>query len=323
MHSRRSVPALPGRHRGARSAALFLLAALIGAGCAVPVVPGGGTAGGGSPVTDGPGDLALAERSVEEAVRDLPKSARGNMREYTVRGRSYRTLASAEGYRERGVASWYGAKFHGRDTSSGEPFDMHAMTAAHRHLPLPTFVRVTNLANGQAVVVKVNDRGPFVDDRVLDLSYAAAFRLGMLDTGTAEVEIEALSTHLPPPSIAGASEADAAAPSDPATGGGVSGGGTTGGGATGGGATDAGATDSFLPDVIQIGAFRDGERAAALAERVGAHLGAPPQVEHDPGRGLWFVRVGPLADVASFEAALAALASAGVEDHVLLPSPGR
>jgi len=124
---------------------------------------------------------------------EMPAST-GNMREYEQGGRWYQVLDSSEGYDQRGVASWYGQDFHGRLTSSGEPYDMHAMTAAHRTLPLPTYVRVTNLANGASVVVRVNDRGPFSDPdrRIIDVSYAAAQRLGLVQSGTASVRVEAL-----------------------------------------------------------------------------------------------------------------------------------
>ncbi len=145
------------------------------------------------------GNVQLApdtQEAVPEYVRNLPKSRTGNMAEYTVFGQRYKVLDSAAGFIEQGTASWYGEKFHGRKTSSGEIYDMHAMTAAHKNLPLPTFVRVTNLENNNSVVVKVNDRGPFVGDRIIDLSLSAALELGMKEQGTANVRIEALSTHL-------------------------------------------------------------------------------------------------------------------------------
>jgi len=112
--------------------------------------------------------------------------------EYTVRGQRYQLLDSAEEFSERGIASWYGSAFHGRKTASGEPFDMHALTAAHTRLPLQTRVRVSDVRTGASVIVRINDRGPFADDRIIDLSRAAAERLGMIDDGTAEVAIEAL-----------------------------------------------------------------------------------------------------------------------------------
>lgn len=126
-------------------------------------------------------------------TRELP-SRGGNMAEYRQNGRTYRVLDSSLGYDERGLASWYGEQFHGRPTSSGEPFDMHALSAAHRTLPLPSWVRVTNLANGRSVVLRVNDRGPFADPdrRIIDVSYAAAQKLGMVGTGTAPVRVEAV-----------------------------------------------------------------------------------------------------------------------------------
>ncbi|GGC03991.1 septal ring lipoprotein RlpA [Marinobacterium zhoushanense] len=131
--------------------------------------------------------------AVPDAVpRVEPKSRGGNKSPYRVLGQSYYVLDSASGYRARGTASWYGEKFHGHLTSNGETYDMYKMSAAHKSLPLPTFARVTNLDNGRQVIVRVNDRGPFHDDRLIDLSYAAAARLDMLGKGTARVEVEAI-----------------------------------------------------------------------------------------------------------------------------------
>jgi len=126
-----------------------------------------------------------------------PLARYGNRSPYTVLGRSYRVMDSASGYVERGMASWYGNKFHGRPTSSFEPYDMYKFTAAHKTLPLPSFVRVTNLENGRSVVVRVNDRGPFVDGRIIDLSYAAAVKLGMHVQGVARVEVRAIDPGRP------------------------------------------------------------------------------------------------------------------------------
>ncbi len=122
----------------------------------------------------------------------MKKSSSGNPSSYVVLGKRYYVLDSAAGFRQRGIASWYGPDFHGKNTSSGERYNMHAMTAAHKTLPIPVMVRVKNLDNGKSVVVKVNDRGPFVDDRIIDLSYAAAQKLDMVGPGTARVEITAL-----------------------------------------------------------------------------------------------------------------------------------
>jgi rare lipoprotein A len=116
------------------------------------------------------------------------------MAQYQQFDRTYRVLETSEGYDERGVASWYGEPFHGRRTSSGETYDMYAMTAAHRSLPLPSYVEVTNLANGRTVTLRVTDRGPFHDPerRIIDVSYTAALKLGMVGTGTAPVRVRAL-----------------------------------------------------------------------------------------------------------------------------------
>lgn len=122
-----------------------------------------------------------------------PKSKIGNPKTYTVFNKQYKVLATSHGFKERGKASWYGKKFHGFHTSNGEIYDMYAMTAAHKHLPLPTYLKVTNTRNGKVVVVKVNDRGPFHGDRIIDLSYAAAAKLDLLKSGVGEVEIEAVT----------------------------------------------------------------------------------------------------------------------------------
>ena len=124
--------------------------------------------------------------------KDEPRSKYGNPKNYKVLGKWYSVRESSTGYREKGISSWYGKKFHGHRTSSGETYNMYAMTAAHKTLPLPTYVRVTHLKNGRSVIVKVNDRGPFHQGRIIDLSYSAAKKLGVTATGTAAVEVVAL-----------------------------------------------------------------------------------------------------------------------------------
>jgi rare lipoprotein A len=128
----------------------------------------------------------------EPTPQPEPRARYGNRSPYTVLGKSYRVLADADGYVQRGTASWYGEKFHGRATSSLEPYDMYAFSAAHKTLPLPSYARVTNLDNGRSVVVRINDRGPFHAERIIDLSYAAAHRLGYVQAGSARVEVEAV-----------------------------------------------------------------------------------------------------------------------------------
>jgi len=133
------------------------------------------------------------ESSLQPAGLRVRKSERGNMESYVVRGQRYYTLDSSDGYSARGTASWYGPNFHGRTASNGEVYDMYRLTAAHKTLPLPTYARVTHIENGRSVLVKINDRGPFSGDRIIDLSFAAALRLGMVTDGTANVEVQALS----------------------------------------------------------------------------------------------------------------------------------
>jgi len=139
-----------------------------------------------------PGNL---ERLPDPVVRVLPRSKSGNRSPYTVLGKQYTLLPRAEGYRATGNASWYGSKFHGRLTSSGERYNMFTLTAAHKSLPIPCFVKVSNLDNGRSTIVRVNDRGPFHSNRIIDLSYAAAVKLGFASKGTARVRIELVSPY--------------------------------------------------------------------------------------------------------------------------------
>lgn len=147
---------------------------------------------------DGPPQIqgdAWAAPEPEPAT--LPRSRYGNPEEYVVFGKRYRVMDSSRGFRQEGRASWYGQKFHGQRTSSGEPFDMFALTAAHRELPIPCIARVTNLDNGKTVRVRINDRGPFHSNRVLDLSWAAAVRLDLINGGTGRIRLEVLESESP------------------------------------------------------------------------------------------------------------------------------
>ena len=164
----------------------------------------------------GPYQDVSVDHLPEPTVRDEPRSKYGNGPTYQVWGKTYTVMDSARGYVADGTASWYGKKFHGHRTSSGETYDMYQLSAAHKTLPLPTWVRVTNLDNGKSTVVRVNDRGPFHDDRLIDLSWAAAVKLGIDQQGTGRVRVQALSadpapdaprtvvaaTHSPPPASA-------------------------------------------------------------------------------------------------------------------------
>lgn len=232
---------------------------------------------------------------VEPVPRDEPRSRYGNRSPYTVLGKSYRVRDSAEGYVERGVASWYGSKFNGRSTSSGEIYDMCAFSAAHKTLPLPSFVRVSNLANGRSVIVRVNDRGPFHDGRLIDLSYAAAVRLGVDRTGTAWVELRAITGGdeaggaAPPP---GAASRPALPP--PARAGGEDG----------------------ARKIVQVASFADKENARRLADRLDAAGIDDVDLDHAEvdGRDVWRVRIGPV-DVSDVEPMLARIRALG------LPNP--
>ncbi|HVY81524.1 MAG TPA: septal ring lytic transglycosylase RlpA family protein [Steroidobacteraceae bacterium] len=228
--------------------------------------------------------------SVPEKPRDIdsipdavpkwePRSKRGNPPFYTVLGKRYVVLDTAEGYVERGVASWYGPTFHGELTSMGEPYDMYGMTAAHKTLPLPTYARVTNLRNGKSVVVRINDRGPFAKNRLIDLSYTAAAKLDMLKEGTTLVEVRVVtpndtqqlvrSDQQPPPTL-----------------------------------------------YVQAGAFAEERNATRLLARMKANgiqnafVLSPP----DGKSRLFRVRVGPVADTADFDRVAAQLAKIGISD---------
>jgi rare lipoprotein A len=208
-----------------------------------------------------------------------PRSAKGNPPFYEVLGKRYFVLPNAEGYQERGVASWYGPGFHKGQTSNGERYDMYAMTAAHKTLPLPTWVEVTNLRNGRSVTVRVNDRGPFKDGRIIDLSYSAAEKLDMLRDGTTFVEVRAL-TGAPP---------SAAAPVIPAA-----------------------ATALF----VQAGAFQTETNANGLLSRLGREGLGRSFVRQDVvgGKPLFRVRIGPIEGVAEFDRVVARLKELGVND---------
>jgi rare lipoprotein A len=159
----------------------------------LPKLPAAGSGRGGYYQDDGPGDNPPAGlRDLPDAVVKYEPYAKFANKPYSVFGQTYTPLLNDEPYTQRGVASWYGVKFHGQRTSSGEPYDMYKMTAAHPTLPIPSYARVTSLDSGKSVVVRINDRGPFHSDRVVDVSYTAALKLGLLGKGSHRVEIERL-----------------------------------------------------------------------------------------------------------------------------------
>jgi rare lipoprotein A len=167
--------------------------------------------GGGYYLDDGPGDAPPPDLdSIPEPVPQWEPLHRGAMRPYVVLGQTFTPMTELQPYKARGVATWYGRRYHGKQTSTGEPYDMYSMTAAHPTLPLPSYVRVTNVVSAKSVIVRVNDRGPFIDNRLIDLSYTAAHRIGVLAGGSAVVEVEAILPDASAPAgtmIAGASQA--------------------------------------------------------------------------------------------------------------------
>ena len=209
-----------------------------------------------------------------------PHSAVGNPASYEVFGKYYYPLASSHGFYQRGIASWYGRKFHGRKTSNLEIYDMYAMTAAHKELPLPTYVEVRHLENGNRLVVRVNDRGPFHGQRIIDLSYAAAKALGMLGKGTAMVEIRALP--LPPPSVA---------------------------------ATPAPQVSAAVGNrYLQVGAFRLHRNALKARNRLRAITATVHIQEIRSTQGvLYRVRIGPLSGLDGVKRLINAVAALGFE----------
>jgi rare lipoprotein A len=265
---------------------------------------------------------------VPDAIpRAEPRSVYGNPPFYDVFGKRYYVMASSVGYVERGVASWYGPGFHKERTSVGEPYDMYGMTAAHKTLPLPAYVRVTNLQNGRSCVVRVNDRGPFVGNRIIDLSYTAAAKLDMLRDGTAMVEVRslqpldpALDSHLTVASVGAlplASPPGAPPGVAPLT-------------------SQPMAPPAALPPVIHAapmtstpvrtlfvpaGAFSAPDNAQRLAEKLRAAGYTQVFVRDDliAGRKLYRVRIGPIPDVPEFDRIVAALEQVGVRDaHLAL-----
>jgi rare lipoprotein A len=230
-------------------------------------------------------------------------------------------LSSSAAYVERGVASWYGPGFHKVQTSTGEPYNMYGMTAAHKTLPLPAYVRVTNLQNGRSVVVRVNDRGPFVGNRIIDLSYTAASRLDMLRDGTAMVEVRALDfpAATPEPGTTLLSAASASPASGQAGAAASTGTASAGSGTLEPGTAPNSAVRTAL--FVQAGAFADPANAERLAAKLRGGGYGKIFVRDDliAGRRMYRVRIGPVPDVPEFDRIVAALEGAGVHDaHLAL-----
>ena len=255
--------------------------------------------GGTKTSRDGPGSTRIPDLPADAVPRPEPRSRYGNGPVYEVFNKRYTVMSSGTGYQERGVASWYGKKFHGRLTSNREAYDMYEMTAAHKTLPLPTYVHVRNLRNNKSVVVRVNDRGPFVDNRIIDLSYSAALKLDMVGAGTSLVEVTAydfsepqgdrptrvMST--PQPSIVSAPSVAAEASSQ---------------------------------IFVQVGAFGDRANAARRLAVLSQSGIAKAFIYEDAASGqtLFRVRIGPVADVVQYDVLVEELLNLGITDPYLI-----
>jgi rare lipoprotein A len=273
------------RYRAARTAGLSLLFAALSS-CGSNDVRDGEPRGGSATIPDLPGDAV---------PRPEPRSRYGNGPIYEVFGKSYSVMNSSSGYKERGVASWYGKKFHGNLTAMREPYDMYAMTAAHKTLPLPTYVRVRNLRNNKSVIVRVNDRGPFIHNRIIDLSYSAALKLDMVGAGTSLVEVEAISFDKsrgdqPVRKTTAAPESARPAP----------------------------AAENAI--FVQVGAFgeRDNARRRLGVLRSGG-IGTAFVVEDKSSNpALYRVRIGPIKDVEAYDLLVVELDKLGITDPYLV-----
>jgi rare lipoprotein A len=270
-----------------KHAATFLLIALL-AGC-------------GGEVKDSAPTGSVGQLPDDAVPRPEPKGRYGNGPVYEVFGVRYTVMDSATDYKERGVASWYGKKFHGELTSSREVYDMYAMTAAHKTLPLPTYVRVRNLSNNKSVVVRVNDRGPFVDNRIIDLSYSAAIKLDMVKNGTGLVEVTAINFDEPQgdhPTSQTTTSRQTAAPA----------------------ASSTTKTTTANKVFIQVGAFGSIENASRrlTALRSGGISGAAMHEDKSASPPLYRVRIGPINSVAQYDHIAGQLAELGIQDPILV-----
>jgi rare lipoprotein A len=255
--------------------------------------------------SDGRPDKAPDLDQVSEPVpRPEPRSKYGNPDSYVVFGKRYQVMPTSNGYRERGIASWYGTKFHGRKTSSGEPYDMYQFTAAHKTLPLPTYARVTNLKNGRSIIVKINDRGPFHDNRLIDLSYAAAYKLGIAGAGTGLVEVAAINPDAPQPQTI-----QAAAPAEPAA------------------VAQADVDRQVIPAVeqagdrpvgmyVQVGAFSDRSNAERMRLRLAQADITDIRLSRIDSENypVYRVRIGPLNNVEKADELTSVLQALGIQD---------
>ncbi len=272
---------------------------------------------GSSPLRDGEprgGSATIPDLPGDAIPRPEPRSKYGNGPVYEVLGKRYAVMDSGAGYTERGVASWYGTKFHGNLTSNRETYDMYKMTAAHKTLPLPTYVEVRNLRNNKSVIVRVNDRGPFVHNRIIDLSYSAALKLDMVEDGTSLVEVKAISfdepagdrpvrkTSTPPPPVPAPRPSSVGQPDT----------------------QPARAPARQAPDdnvvFVQVGAFgnrENADRRVALLKRAGIY-NSMLQEDRSGDAVLYRVRIGPIREVIQYDILVEELENIGIMDPYLV-----
>ncbi|MCE8034722.1 septal ring lytic transglycosylase RlpA family protein [Halomonas sp. MCCC 1A11057] len=309
------------------------------ASSAAPATGGGRYAMSGDAYPENPPDVS----QIPDAVPRVEEPSRGGNRPvYEVWGKTYHVLPDARGYARQGTASWYGEKFHGYATSNGEIYDMYKMSAAHRSLPLPTYARVTSLDNGRSVIVRVNDRGPFHNDREIDLSYAAAARLDILERGTGRVKVEAIdpvvwlaenggggANQSATPAVQTAAQASSPAqasprpvatantnPNNSSSNSSNTIASTSGSGATDAGAASRGEGGDGLPIYLQIAALGSADNARALKARLERELSHPVRVAD--ATGMYRVQVGPLAHAGQVEPVRAELRRAGFDQAFIV-----
>jgi rare lipoprotein A len=263
---------------------ILMLAACSSSCTSTSTRPSTNSSKGGYYLDDGPPKDSVDLAKVKDAVpRSEPLSATGN-KPYVVFGKRYVPLKSNKGFRQKGIASWYGKKFHGKRTSSGEPYDMYKMTAAHTVLPIPSYAKVKNLENGRSVIVRVNDRGPFKHNRVMDLSYAAALKLDVVRSGTGRVEIISIGENIPARQNMSKVSGEAQA-------------------------------------FIQLGAYSNQDTAYRLQQRLQSDGYTDVAVNRIEQRGLnlYRVRLGPLEKAGDVDFMLADLHHAGYNDaHIII-----
>lgn len=286
------------------SAPLLIVASLLLAACS-----SGGLRGDGPPAS---GSARIPDLPDDAIPRAEARSRYGNGPVYEVLGKRYTVMPSSKGYQERGVASWYGKKFHGNLTSNRETYDMYQMTAAHKSLPLPTYVRVRNLRNNKTIIVRVNDRGPFVHNRIIDLSYSAAMKLDMIRDGTSLVEVTAINLDQPSgdrPTRTTTPAAPAPAPEPVAT----------------AAATPvANAAPSNVARrneiYVQVGAFGDRANAERRLRFLNSSGITSAFIYEDLASSppLLRVRIGPVADVIQYDILVEELENIGVTDPYLV-----